>query len=943
MTLPIDEALNRFKDNEDRLDKFINSDAGYTASTGEPVESVPHFIERKEAEINAVGAIAATAANKDAAAASAVASANSAASATASAATATAAKNDAVAAAAGLATGGIVGKATKALLDADLAYAADRIGLVTNDPTPANNGYYRKTGASGSGSWVASSYDRVAAVEITANRLSSKLEKAPGKINVWPDPFFRKIDLSTDILANRDRWWGGHVIWSLVSNSVFDGKSLRNANVGGSSNLSGPVLWLDEFGAVAGDTITIYGLLTGPGGNAAFMPGRFFATSPGDWVGGQVNAVDEQNSAGYIFPSATPTRLRMTVVVPAGAIGIALFPYVDANYVDFNSIWAFKGGESSGPAWPSMDSSQNDIAELRTDVAALEVQSQQAAEKSSYAITDITEVSYSGISTTAAVANPSAGLRDYEFCGWAQQFTPQGISFNAIRLPYIAQTVTIEASRWKELHIFVRTGASPLDAGTVVARGYVKIDESQNYQSGIIVVLKDPTTGAVKTLTNADLGSSYMVAVHAKNTAGGRAACGESFGTTAGSAHQSAYFVTAWSSQPETGSWGPYSGDPELGFEHLLLTSPVESLNYAPTQDLKQDLGVANEYAPEVVMPPKLYALQGLEASLYFDNILLSDYRKYDFRVSASTNGTMQQLNERFKWIPAGGVSSGDLTLQVMNKDTGNVLVTKTINLRSAASGNGSGTTKKALFIGDSLINAAVITQTALDLAAADSMGLTLYGTRGSGTNKHEGRGGWSINDYVGPGRTAEVPPNPNPFWIGGALNFSQYLTDNSYLAPDWVFIHLGINDVFGQGSDAGARNLAITEFAKLDSLIASIKAAGAGIKVGLMIPSPPSFEQDSFALSEALGATRARFKRNILIWARELISKYANQEASRIYIVSSNLNLDTENNMARTDVAPINSRSSVTKARQSNGVHPGVEGYRQIGDSVWSFMKYNL
>lgn len=49
--LPIDEALNRFKDNEDRLDKFVNSDAGYTASTGEPVESIPAFLERVESEI----------------------------------------------------------------------------------------------------------------------------------------------------------------------------------------------------------------------------------------------------------------------------------------------------------------------------------------------------------------------------------------------------------------------------------------------------------------------------------------------------------------------------------------------------------------------------------------------------------------------------------------------------------------------------------------------------------------------------------------------------------------------------------------------------------------------------------------------------------------------------------------------------------------------------
>lgn len=44
-------------------------------------------------------------------------------------------------------------KASKALLDADLAHAADSVALVFNDPTAIQNGWYRKTGASGAGAW----------------------------------------------------------------------------------------------------------------------------------------------------------------------------------------------------------------------------------------------------------------------------------------------------------------------------------------------------------------------------------------------------------------------------------------------------------------------------------------------------------------------------------------------------------------------------------------------------------------------------------------------------------------------------------------------------------------------------------------------------------------------------------------------------------------------
>jgi len=48
---------------------------------------------------------------------------------------------------------GSIAKSTKALLDADLAHAADVTAWVYADPTVANNGIYRKSGASGAGSW----------------------------------------------------------------------------------------------------------------------------------------------------------------------------------------------------------------------------------------------------------------------------------------------------------------------------------------------------------------------------------------------------------------------------------------------------------------------------------------------------------------------------------------------------------------------------------------------------------------------------------------------------------------------------------------------------------------------------------------------------------------------------------------------------------------------
>lgn len=188
---------------------------------------------------------------------------------------------------------------------------------------------------------------------------------------------------------------------------------------------------------------------------------------------------------------------------------------------------------------------------------------------------------------------------------------------------------------------------------------------------------------------------------------------------------------------------------------------------------------------------------------------------------------------------------------------------------------------------------------------------------------------------------TASAAVPANPFWFSGAVNFSQYLSTNSIATPDWVFIQLGINDVFAQVSDSAASTLADTKFTNLDILINSIKASDASVKIGVVIPPPPAATQDAFGANYLSGEARWRHKRNILIWARQLLLKYQGQEANRIYVVPANLNIDCVNNFPVGAAVAVNSRNATTVVRQSNGVHPATSGYQQIADAVWSFLKY--
>lgn len=428
---------------------------------------------------------------------------------------------------------------------------------------------------------------------------------------------------------------------------------------------------------------------------------------------------------------------------------------------------------------------------------------------------------------------------------------------------------------------------------------------------------------------------------------------------------------------------------------------------------LKLDVMPASTaYVPALVMPPKIYVLANLQAHIYPEHLLPEAHELYLHDVTCTLGKQMKR-----GWVydvpTSQAASNNSLTWAIADRQTG-AIITSASTTVVVAPQTTSGT-KNVLVIGDSYINAGVITQRLLDIAATDPLKVNLIGTRGTGSNKHEGRGGWKVADYAGAGLsnyrftvsgvttvpainsttytfngttylvqevaisggsgtiTASVYGGPvpttvggagtltkanagigdssiafsnwveltgNPFWISGALNFSQYLTSNSLTTPDVVIIELGVNDCFSLTSDAAVETLTTTAFSQLDSLIASIKSANSSVKIGLAIPSVYA-NQDGFGTSYACGQTAWRAKRNIVTWNRKLIAYYSGKEAQNIYLVASGLNVDTENNFPVTNPAvAINSQNSNTVVMQNNGVHPADSGYKQIGDALFAFLK---
>ncbi|TNJ58759.1 hypothetical protein FE784_37800 [Paenibacillus hemerocallicola] len=326
----------------------------------------------------------------------------------------------------------------------------------------------------------------------------------------------------------------------------------------------------------------------------------------------------------------------------------------------------------------------------------------------------------------------------------------------------------------------------------------------------------------------------------------------------------------------------------------------------------------------DLLLPPVISAVVGHEMNLYFDNLIAGEATRYDFDVHA---GIGRHRNDRWTCVPE---QPGDypLTVEVYSEE-GERLATAQTVIRVKPAESAPGEARRVLFIGDSTTAAGQYTGELLRLCATDGRGLTLVGTKGIAPNSFEGRGGWKVDDYV-------LKPE-SPFVFEDELDFVRYMSENEYAGLDDVCIHLGINDAFQETEDDGVERLLARKMPMLERMIADIWRYDANIRIGMMLVIPPSRTQDSFGKNYGAGQSRRRYKRNWFLWNRELMSRFSDRPG--IELIPLHVNLDTARNM-QTEVTAANARNARPEQCQSNGVHPAVEGYRQMADVVYAWLK---
>ncbi|RAV19159.1 hypothetical protein DQG23_21710 [Paenibacillus contaminans] len=327
-----------------------------------------------------------------------------------------------------------------------------------------------------------------------------------------------------------------------------------------------------------------------------------------------------------------------------------------------------------------------------------------------------------------------------------------------------------------------------------------------------------------------------------------------------------------------------------------------------------------------LLLPASIPAFVGHEMNIYFDNLIPGDDGNYEFEVVCEIG---RHQNERWTVVPEKeGLYA--LTIHLYSLD-GERLASADSTVTVAKRTTENGPMRKALFIGDSTTAAGVFTEELLHLFDDDPLRLTLIGTQGTSPNVHEGRAGWKVESHFSMHESA--------FVIEGNFDFANYMQVNGFSGLNHVGIFLGINDVWHCKDDSSMQQLMDKEMPMLEEIVRQIRHYDAGIAIGIMLIIPPPRTQDGFGNSYGTKQTRRRYKRNVWMWNQELAGRFGNRHAESIELIPLHVNLDTVHNMPGV-WEEANSRNSKQVWRQNDDVHPTVEGYRQIADTIYYWLR---
>ncbi|QDU07231.1 SGNH/GDSL hydrolase family protein [Gimesia aquarii] len=384
-----------------------------------------------------------------------------------------------------------------------------------------------------------------------------------------------------------------------------------------------------------------------------------------------------------------------------------------------------------------------------------------------------------------------------------------------------------------------------------------------------------------------------------------------------------------------------------LLFNLIFFTYNVTSLGGETT---KTEAKSEPNNSLRLILPPIIYAVPSIETNVYFDNVcLVVNPANYVFDVHCN-RGHLQ--DDRWTYTPVEK-EVGDYAFELNILDQNNqIIASQKSKLRVVPQSAGKEKPVSLLMIGDSLTHNSIYPQHVLELSKKfQGPSLKFVGSHNPKNDpevKHEGYGGWTAfrfaTHFKETARTGNYRERGSPFLYADEsgkpkLDFPRYCKEfNDGKAPDVVTIFLGPNDVYS-ATDETIKEKTDTMLTNLDILVKMIQSYSNQTKIGLMLPVPPAATQNAFGTTNGRRQTRWQYKRNQQYVVEQISKIYQNKQNQQIYVVPTNLNLDCAHNYPARE-EPLNARNSEKILRQNNAVHPATNGYLQIGDTVFSWLK---
>ena len=342
----------------------------------------------------------------------------------------------------------------------------------------------------------------------------------------------------------------------------------------------------------------------------------------------------------------------------------------------------------------------------------------------------------------------------------------------------------------------------------------------------------------------------------------------------------------------------------------------------------------------KLFLPPVMYAVPGIEMNVYFRNLFLTvNPDHFAFQVDCTKGNCYAK---RWSFVPEEkDIGIYEWSLYVSNDE--GVVEHGTMKLLVAPRQPGLGLGKRILQIGDSLTDQSHYIRRIHDLLPD----LEMIGSHAGlgektvpGGIAHEGYGGWSWAAFAKEGKP-KIPETAsyrtNKFVAEQAdgswkLDFSGFFKRYQQgLAPDIVTIQLGTNDIVAATDETIEETISKISSA-FDRFLEPLRKAIPNSLIGIgLVPAPA--DQDAFGANYHCLYYSWQYRKNAFALNRFYLRKVQAMKDPKIRIIPTCLNLDTEHNYPVVE-EKLNAQNSQRITRQSNGLHPAVSGYYQIGDT---------